>query len=461
MRYFAFIDRPDHLPLIRSLFAESDESVIIALRFDPPKEWGDFNIIVWNDLSPSSVSELGVTADDRVIISTNNFDAFSDVIETLSASKNPSSILILTEGSFRFKHKEKANVSELDLSAEDKALVNHEWNRLETRRKARALVELLSDGRKILIMTQDDPDPDAIGCGLALQALLGRNRATAPICTFGKVTRSENRTMIALLRTEIKTITPADVENFDRIVMVDVAPPYFADKAPFDHVDAVIDHHPYPDENEADFTDIDVSCGATSTMLYEYLESSEVNISGRVATALLYGVITDTMHLSRGASDRDFRAYTNLWPVAQHQTLAAMSRPRLNKEELDFFVRAIKSYTQIGEMTFVWLGSVKEPDIIPRIADFALQFDESSWTAVAGIYEKELIISIRYTGAEDDAGMLASKLFSATGSAGGHKSMAKAVGPLALFKKTENVKTHQQIKQRLIEKFAVVFENTP
>ena len=108
-------------------------------------------------------------------------------------------------------------------------------------------------------------------------------------------------------------------------------------------------------------------------------------------------------------------------------------------------------------MNFVWLGKTKQPDIVPRIADFALQFGESSWSAVAAIYEKDLVISFRYTGQEADAGALSAFLFSNEGSAGGHKSMAKAVVPLSEFKATHGAKTSAQVRERLVEMFTGYF----
>ena len=51
--------------------------------------------------------------------------------------------------------------------------------------------------------------------------------------------------------------------------------------------------------------------------------------------------------------------------------------PRLNRDETRLSSSsAIKKHTQIHEMNFVWLGKTKQPDIVPRIADFALQFGE-------------------------------------------------------------------------------------
>ena len=58
---------------------------------------------------------------------------------------------------------------------------------------------------KLGILLQPDPDPDGIACGYALRALLGRKRPTAPLISFGEVTRPENRAMVAALGIDVRT----------------------------------------------------------------------------------------------------------------------------------------------------------------------------------------------------------------------------------------------------------------
>ena len=52
----------------------------------------------------------------------------------------------------------------------------------------------------------------------------------------------ENQRMMNLLDIHVETVTPEQVQAFDRIAMVDVQPHYFG--GAIDRVDLVIDHHP-------------------------------------------------------------------------------------------------------------------------------------------------------------------------------------------------------------------------
>ena len=98
------------------------------------------------------------------------------------------------------------------------------------------------EGDKIALLLQPDPDPDGLASALALRCLLGRNKVSTPICSFGKVTRPENIAMMQLLDLEVITIKPEDLINYDKVAMLDTQPAHFTVTLP--RVDVIIDHHP-------------------------------------------------------------------------------------------------------------------------------------------------------------------------------------------------------------------------
>src|SRR5688500_4784936 len=67
---------------------------------------------------------------------------------------------------------------------------------------------------RILILMQDDPDPDAIASAIALKTLLGRTRTSAPLCTFGTITRPENVAMCRILEIDVEEIDAQAVTQF-------------------------------------------------------------------------------------------------------------------------------------------------------------------------------------------------------------------------------------------------------
>src|SRR5260370_42521243 len=99
---------------------------------------------------------------------------------------------------------------------------------------------------------------------IALRVLLGRNKLRTPIFAFTPVTRPENRTMTRLLEIEVAPADTKTLEEFDKIAMVDVEPPYFGDRLP--HADIVDDHHPASETGIAPSEDIRVGSVATPTL---------------------------------------------------------------------------------------------------------------------------------------------------------------------------------------------------
>src|SRR5271169_5564332 len=125
-----------------------------------------------------------------------------------------------------------------------------------TKHKIKELRALVSEGDRVAILLQDDPDPDAMSSAIALRTLLGRNKLTTPIFSFTPITRPENRAMVHLLEIEVAETDGSHLAEFERIAMVDVQPPYFAGKLP--RADIVIDHHPGYAVDNAPFEDVRV-----------------------------------------------------------------------------------------------------------------------------------------------------------------------------------------------------------
>jgi nanoRNase/pAp phosphatase (c-di-AMP/oligoRNAs hydrolase) len=300
-------------------------------------------------------------------------------------------------------------------------------------KKVERVRSLFGEGQKIHILLQHDPDPDAIGSALALRELLGRNRTTTPIVTFGEVTRPENVTMIRLLDIQIDRITPDDLhKDGARLAMVDVQPPYF-DK-PLGRVDLVVDHHPKRTAFKARYADLRTAYGATSTIFTEYLRAAGMEPSQRLATALLYGIKTDTLFLERGSNLADLSAFNFLYPLANKAMISRIERPALPREDLEAMGRALSRLQIENGVAVIHLGEIHREDVIPQMAEFCLQIEGVDWGVVSGLVHNRVVISVRNVGYVKSAGEIMKRLYDDIGSAGGHRAMAKAVVPLDRFK---------------------------
>ncbi len=297
--------------------------------------------------------------------------------------------------------------------------------------RIRTLKSIFHDQEKVLLLLQYDPDPDAIASALAMRILLGRNKLSAPIASFGKVSRPENQAMLKILEIELLQIRPEDVGDFNRVVLLDVQPSHFKEGSFPVHV--IIDHHPEVEPVDCLFKDIRPHYGATSTILTEYLQAGDVKIHQKLATALLYGIKTDTLLLEREAVRGDLNAFSDLYPMANHRLIRRMERPQLPRGDLSVLSRAFKDAIINDDVLFVHLDDLSREDIVPYIADFCLEVEGIEWAVVSGVFQDNLIISSRNYGYTRSAGEIMRAAFVGFGPAGGHRSMAKAVLPMEVL----------------------------
>lgn len=317
-----------------------------------------------------------------------------------------------------------------------------------TRQKLKELRGLVGENDRIAIILQDDPDPDAMSSAIALRTVLGRNKQTTPIFAFQPVTRPENLTMTHLLEIEVAHAESEVLRGYDKIAMVDVEPPYFGDRLP--RADIVIDHHPGYEKGVAPFEDVRVGYGATATIMTEYLVSADEKISERLATALLYGIRSDTLALSRRITDNDVAAFMHLYPLANYNLLRHIDRPELPVGFARLLARAMRRFEVRDGLVAIYLGTVQRDDLVVQVADFCLQFERVEWVAVAGKLGDNLAIAVRNHGfGRVNAGEMVKRLFGDIGSAGGHRNMAKAVIPLREWRRREGTTKDSTIEPRL------------
>jgi len=396
--------------------------------------------------------KFALSADDRLILCFRDTAKLKKCLEEVVARHDSVPVIVITtEQNSLLDIGEHENIFPIAIEAILTNQLTALWKKIDNRKKLAALLEINRGAENILILLQDDPDPDALAGGLALRVLLGRNKQTAPIGSFGQVTRSENLNMIKLLDIPVMKVAADDLAAFSHIALVDVQPPYFHDVSI--NADIVLDHHPYDEYSHVPFSDVRVPYGATSTILAEYLIDGGYRITQRLATALVYGIKTDTMFLGRGISPADIEVFTYLYPMANLNLIRQIEHSTLEYDEISSFVKALKHAQVINNTMFTHLGRVDREDIIPRLSDFCLQIGGAEWSVVSGIFESNIVCSIRNVGYVKHAGELVSSAFNDIGTAGGHRSMAKVVIPVAAFKRHFGIRSVKEIAPRIVERF--------
>ena len=332
--------------------------------------------------------------------------------------------------------------------------VDDEFSHLSNLRRVVDLRALMAPREKLGILLQPDPDPDGIACGQALRAILGRKSPTAPLISFGEVKRPENIAMTRALGIDVRTVSPDELDEFDGLALVDVQPTVFGENIParVRSVDVVIDHHPERAGYDATLRDIRPSYGATATILTEYFRAADMELRSRLATALVYGIKTDTQLLGRQTSRHDMNAFAYLHAHHSPALLRRIEQPALSVDGLRALGRALAQTSVEEGIHLLVLGRVEE-DVIPQVADMALQAEGAEWAIAAGIVKSDLVFSVRNVGYVRAAGEVVRAVVEGLGVGGGHRSMAKGIIPLKAFRGVYGSATREQIRTALHDAF--------
>jgi nanoRNase/pAp phosphatase (c-di-AMP/oligoRNAs hydrolase) len=368
---------------------------------------------------------IGVTA----VIDLSPSERARGALEALRSVRSDAAVLLLSDELRDTDHDRDGTLARSGTLRDVLRLdLDEELRRMEAERRAFCLREFAAGADVVPILIHDSPDPDAVSSALAVSALLDGSAEQTPIVTLGGITRPENRRMADLLHVRITEVTEDELRRFDRIIMVDTQPrglqqegrPHFA----------VIDHHPLEEGYSAAFRDIRPEYGATATMLTEYLRAADGRRVGRpLATALLYGIKTDTDSLTRGVTPADVAAYAFLQAHADLNLLRRFERPSYASATARAFGRALSSIECDDELCVSYLGELREEEshVLADLADFCLGIENVTWVVAAADLEGELVLTLRHAGGEPGAGAVAREIANSGGSGGGHGTMARVV----------------------------------
>ena len=295
------------------------------------------------------------------------------------------------------------------------------------------LFAVVEDASGLLILPHNDPDPDAIASSMALQWLLKEQLdLESHIVYRGIVGRAENKALVRYLGYPLRLLVDGELSESLPIALIDTQPGAGnnAVSSPA-KVSIVLDHHPMRRETSSvAFADVRPQVGATSTILTEYCQATGAELPQSIATALFYGIKTDTMGLGRGASQSDVAAYFYLQSRIDVEALVKIERAQVPPEYFKGLVSALRSARVYDDRLIIsTIEEMGRPDLAAEMADLLLRLEGVEWVICMGVYEDQMMLSVRTNG-EGDAGQFVQEIVGSLGSAGGHGTMAAGQLPL-------------------------------
>ncbi len=328
---------------------------------------------------------------------------------------------------------------------------------LDLERSAAALQKLLdicSRKGRILVLMQNNPDPDAIASAIAVRTLVSDQLDKhATIGYAGIIGRAENKAMVDELRFDLRKVEPAHLDRYKLLCLVDTQPRSgnnaLLTARP---ADVVIDHHVPPKKSlwKAEFSDIRPEYGATSTILYEYLQVASIKPDVGLATALYYGIQADTQELGREASPADITAFQTLVPLADARRLARIRRAPVPVEYFAAMRESLSNAVIAGKTVIVLIRDAPSPDMFAEVADMMLRLDIVRTAVCYGPVGDTIFLSMRAGDARGNLAERMKRVVSHIGTGGGHRSMAGGQVPII----GDRDKRLRLVRDRILKVFA-------
>ena len=302
------------------------------------------------------------------------------------------------------------------------------WERKEGASTLDNYLKSISENSRGTIFCHDNPDPDALASALAMNELFVTHGHVSQIVHGGMIEHHQNQAMVKELEIPVRRLILdweiTDLINeSDIIIAVDFHRPGANNIMPKDCIPhIIIDHHSVDDSVTADLAMVSSEYSSTSSMVASLLMSSDFEMNSRVATALAFGIKTDTLGFTRNFNAVDVRAllWINAW--VDKEKLRAIEMPPRSIEALESFSVALNDKLHYDNLIIAPVHNLTNRDSLAQIADFLLPTEGVDTVIAFGIRRNKVILSVR----SNREGLHVGKILSSNfpeGLAGGHKSL--------------------------------------
>jgi nanoRNase/pAp phosphatase (c-di-AMP/oligoRNAs hydrolase) len=217
-------------------------------------------------------------------------------------------------------------------------------------------------------------------------------------------------------------------------------------------VTAVLDHHETPgDLSEVPFTDLRPTLGATCTLVTKYLTEQRVQLPEKVATALLYGIETELTGYPREAGPADDDALIQLYPLADKDLLAQIRNARLPHSHFECLLQALQSSFLYDRLVISWVNPLPQPEQAAEVVDFMIRFEKVDWAVCGGVFEDQLILSVRSALPHARGGEILRQVVGRLGKAGGHDRRAGGSIPLSSTAESAIEDLQSELRKRFLK----------
>ncbi len=213
---------------------------------------------------------------------------------------------------------------------------------------------------------------------------------------------------------------------------------------------------------DAFLVDIQPEIGATATIMTKYIRQLNIKPDVSLATALLFGIRTDTKEFTRNTTSDDFEAAAYLSPLVDTTIMNQLDFPPMRLETLDIIGRAIRNKEIRGSYLASFVEFISDRDALPQAAEIMLQLEGVYTVLVFGINGDKVQLSARSMDTRVNLGLILQSAFGKLNS-GGHATMAAGTINLGILSdandRTSLLKvTSDSVKKKFFSAVGAEFE---
>lgn len=276
----------------------------------------------------------------------------------------------------------------------------------------------------IIVQCHDNPDADAIASGFGVYTYLKSRGKHVRLVYSGRFLLQKSNLVLMVEELDIPIEYVESIEEAELLITVDCQ---YGEgnvvKLPAKTV-AVIDHHQVSGELPP-LKEVRSNLGACTTVVRELLkaEGIDINEDRNLATALYYGLMTDTNGFAEiyHPLDKDLRDDANY----DRALITRFRNANLSLEELEIAGRALLHYSYNETYRYAIAEAEPcDPNILGIISDMMLEVDAVDTCLVYSVLPFGIKISVRSCIKEVKANELAEFITEGIGSGGGHTEKA-------------------------------------
>ncbi len=276
----------------------------------------------------------------------------------------------------------------------------------------------------IVVQCHDNPDADAIASGFGVYNFFKSRGKNVRLVYGGMYLIKKSNLVLMVSELGIPIEYVETLEPPDLLITVDCQ--YSEGNVTFFEAKttAVIDHHQISAELP-DLREVRSNLGSCSTLVWRLLrkEGYDINEDKMLATALYYGLLTDTSNFTEIAHplDKDLRDIAEFDRVLINRFRNA----NLSLEELEIAGKALMNYHYVEEFRYAVVATDPcDPNILGMISDLMLEVDAVDTCLVYSVQPFGVKLSVRSCIKEVMANEVARFITKGIGSGGGHLEKA-------------------------------------